>query len=100
MFYYQIGIAKVKDKTRKMIMQSEMEIAGKNAMNEEEAVDLLAKYDGEDRIDDLKRLLSGADYIACKIAEGAATREEYAEIIAQRQAWRDEINQLESGGGV
>lgn len=38
--------------------------------------------------------LAETDYIACKIAEGAATAEEYAEMIAQRAAWRQEINTL------
>lgn len=47
------------------------------------------------RINELKQNLINTDYIACKIAEGSATREEYAGIIAQRQAWRDEINELE-----
>ncbi len=51
--------------------------------------------DPQTRIAELKRNLADTDYIACKIAEGAATREEYAEIIAQRQAWRDEINELQ-----
>ena len=36
--------------------------------------------------------LTSTDYIAAKIAEGKATKEEYAEKIAQRQSWRDEIN--------
>ena len=36
--------------------------------------------------------LSSTDYIAAKIAEGKATKEEYAEKIAQRQQWRDDIN--------
>ncbi len=39
--------------------------------------------------------LSQTDYVAAKIAEGAATKEEYAEVLAQRQAWRDEINALD-----
>ena len=47
------------------------------------------------RIDELKRQLSATDYAVIKIAEGAATPDEYAEVIAQRQAWRAEINQLE-----
>lgn len=42
----------------------------------------------------LKKRLEDTDYVAAKIAEGAATREEYADIIAQRQAWRDRINAL------
>ena len=36
--------------------------------------------------------LSSTDYIAAKLAEGKATQEEYADKIAQRQTWRDEIN--------
>ena len=44
---------------------------------------------------ELKKNLRDTDYIACKIAEGAATTEEYAEQIAERQAWRDQINLLE-----
>jgi hypothetical protein len=44
----------------------------------------------------LKRLLANTDYIAVKIAEGAATAADYADKIAQRQAWREEIQQLET----
>lgn len=47
------------------------------------------------RITTLKAQLSATDYAVIKIAEGAATAEEYADVIAQRQAWRAEINQLE-----
>ena len=36
--------------------------------------------------------LSSTDYIAAKIAEGKATKSEYADKIAQRQTWRDDIN--------
>lgn len=35
------------------------------------------------------------DYAVIKIAEGAATREEYADVIEQRRKWREEINRLE-----
>lgn len=47
------------------------------------------------RIAQLKKQLFDTDYAVIKIAEGAATAEEYAEVIAQRQEWRAEINQLE-----
>ena len=36
--------------------------------------------------------LTATDYIAAKIAEGKATQEEYADKIAERQTWRDDIN--------
>lgn len=48
-----------------------------------------------ERVAQLKGLLRDTDYTVIKIAEGAAALEEYAEVIAQRQAWRDEINKLE-----
>ena len=44
----------------------------------------------------LKKNLAETDYIAAKIAEGAATAADYAEKIAQRNAWRKEISELES----
>lgn len=47
------------------------------------------------RISELKSKLSSTDYIAAKIAEGAATKEEYADVIAQREIWRVEIRALE-----
>ena len=43
----------------------------------------------------LKRKLSETDYAVIKIAEGAATTEDYADLIAQRKVWRAEINDLE-----
>jgi hypothetical protein len=49
----------------------------------------------ECQIDELKQKLVDTDYIACKIAEGVATVEEYAEELKQRQEWREEINRLE-----
>jgi hypothetical protein len=36
--------------------------------------------------------LSSTDYIAAKLAEGKATKTEYADKIADRQQWRDDIN--------
>ncbi|MDR2951684.1 MAG: hypothetical protein LBU82_00420 [Treponema sp.] len=46
------------------------------------------------RVNELKLLLAETDYISAKIAEGSATKAEYADAIAQRQAWRKEINEL------
>lgn len=48
-------------------------------------------------ISELKLLLANTDYVVIKIAEGVATPEEYADVIANRQAWRHEINELEGG---
>ena len=46
-------------------------------------------------ISDLKEKLAETDYISAKIAEGAATREEYADKLSERAAWRARINELE-----
>ena len=46
-------------------------------------------------ISDLKEKLAETDYISAKIADGAATREEYADKLAERAAWRSRINELE-----
>ncbi len=50
----------------------------------------------KERVYELLRQLKETDYVAVKIAEGAATKEEYAEIISNRQKWRDEINLLQA----
>ena len=50
----------------------------------------------EIRLSRLKTSLAETDYIACKIAEGSATIEEYSELIALRELWRQEIRALES----
>ena len=41
---------------------------------------------------DREAKLTATDYIAAKIAEGKATKTEYAAKIAERQHWRDDIN--------
>ena len=41
---------------------------------------------------DREARLTSTDYIAAKIAEGKATKTEYAGKIEQRQSWRDDIN--------
>ena len=62
----------------------------------EEKAPELAHIVAAQEIAELKSKLAATDYIAAKIAEGAATREEYAEELAERAAWRARINELES----
>ena len=40
--------------------------------------------------------LRETDYVAAKIAEGAATPEEYAEVLAERRKSRKEINEAQA----
>ncbi|MBQ7128837.1 MAG: hypothetical protein IJO19_02490 [Clostridia bacterium] len=52
----------------------------------------------QEQIEMLKQQLKDTDYKAIKFAEGFISDEDYAETKALRQAWRDEINRLESEG--
>ena len=64
--------------------------------NDEDKAPELAHTAAAQEISELKAKLAATDYIAAKIAEGAATREEYTEELAERAAWRARINELES----
>lgn len=55
-----------------------------------------AEEDKQARIAELKQNLANTDYIIIKLAEDCASREEYADQLAQRAAWRKEINELEA----
>ena len=48
------------------------------------------------QINERKAKLAEYDYIGVKIAMGVATREEYAEQIAETERLRTEINELEN----
>lgn len=48
------------------------------------------------RIGELKAELGATDYKALKYMEGWLTEEEYAPVKAQRQEFRDKINELEA----
>ena len=54
----------------------------------------LQKQNALTRINELKALLKDSDYRAIKYAEGFYTEQEYAPYKEQRQAYRDEINEL------
>lgn len=47
-------------------------------------------------INALKQLLANTDYRAIKHSEGLISEEDYAGIKAQRQSWRERINELEA----
>ena len=50
----------------------------------------------QERIDELKSLLTGADYWGQKYIDGEYTAEEWEQKKAQRMAWRAEIRKLEA----
>ena len=45
---------------------------------------------------DREAKLKETDYVAAKIAEGVATQEEYAEVLAERRKARKEINDAQA----
>ena len=47
-------------------------------------------------ITQLKKLLSDTDYKAIKYAEGQISEDDYASVRAERQGYRDRINELEA----
>lgn len=49
----------------------------------------------KERIDELHRLLKDADYWTSKRADGEYTEEEWAEKVAIRKVWREELRELE-----
>lgn len=64
-------------------------------ISEEVKAQMLAKRNALKEIEELKQKLKDTDYQAIKFAEGFYSIEEYAPIKAQRQSWRDRINELE-----
>ena len=44
----------------------------------------------------MMQLLKQTDYVALKIAEGAAQPEEYAEVLTNRGLWRTRINEIDA----
>ena len=74
-------------------------IAARDAWDEYEDVYRYVPYTAAERakmrIEVLKAQLAETDYAVIKIAEGAVTAADYADLIAQRQTWRAEINDLE-----
>ena len=53
-------------------------------------------HEKQSRVNELKQLLAESDYRAIKYFEGYYTDEQYEPYKVQRQAYRDEINQLET----
>ena len=53
------------------------------------------KPDNSEEIAELKAYLESTDYVVIKIAEGVATKEEYAYVLEEREKARQRINELE-----
>ena len=74
-------------------------VEAKPAWDEYEKIYRFVAFDAEElarnQIRVLKQKLLDTDHNILKIAEGAATLGEMAEVIAQRAQWRRQINELE-----
>jgi hypothetical protein len=75
---------------------SELNEDGTLTIHETVIVEPTEEEKAQARIAELKQLLSNADYWTSKRADGEYTEEEWAEKVAIRKAWREEINQLEA----
>ena len=80
----QIGITKCFDVKKNKIISYDKE-------NDPDYI----KQQKINRINELKQLLNESDYRTIKFIDGCYTVEEYYPYKQQRQAWRDEINELE-----
>ena len=72
---------------------------GSRAYDEYEDILVFVPYTQKEldlkEVSDLKRNLLETDYQAIKFAEGAMSADDFAEIKAKRQEWRNRINQIE-----
>ena len=87
--YTEDGICRYKWTGTEAVLRTDAELEADRAEREQ------AEYPAR-RTAELKALLAESDYAVIKVAEGAATAEDYADLITQRQAWRAEINELEN----
>ena len=70
--------------------------AGGEIVKDEKARGSLSdKATAYDRMIALKRMLASTDYKTMKYIEGKLTEEEYEAAKAERQLWRDEINEIQ-----
>ena len=63
--------------------------------DDQDLVDLLNYYKRKGDVEAAHRYLEETDYVACKLAEGVATKEQYSEVLKKRQQARDIINEYE-----
>ena len=79
------------------IPQAELETMRLAQLEYEQQLQRQAEIDEiQYKINEIKAKLSQTDYQAIKYFEGFISEADYAQIKAQRQAWRDEINALEA----
>lgn len=73
--------------------------SGEIVKDEETRKSLSGKAAAYDKMIALKRMLAATDYKTMKYIEGKLTEEEYEAAKAERQLWRDEINEIQQEYG-
>ena len=68
---------------------------GKIAVDTEEEKRKAKDFELRREINDMQSMLSATDYVVIKIAEGVATKEDYADVLKDRAEWRKRINEIE-----
>lgn len=98
-FNEELGVDEVKvveyPAVTKTYITCDVLVKDRPQISEEVKAQMLAKRNALKEIEELKQKLKDTDYQAIKFAEGFYSIEEYAPIKAQRQSWRDRINELE-----
>jgi len=84
-----------KEEAKNYVVLTQAEFESLQPKKSEPTAAQLADREKKAEVARLKHYLSSTDYVVIKIAEGAATAEEYASVIAERQAARTRINELE-----
>lgn len=84
-FYKSIGMTEMEVE---QVYTGDWYVAGYAPQKPEEVIK-------QERISELHQLLEEADYWTSKYCDGEYTEEEWAEKVAIRKAWREELRELE-----
>lgn len=71
-------------------------VEGEIVLDQEKLAEIKEAERLRQEVADAKAYLANTDYVTIKIAEGVATKEEYAAVLAKRAAARELINQYEN----
>lgn len=95
MFYYKTAFAKSGECTIEAF-ETQQSYPEAWIATEEEYLAFKHRIATQRLMHEIEHKLTTTDYVAIKIAEGAATRDDYAEVIDNRRLWREKINELKA----
>lgn len=79
----------------KIVRLTDEEIEAEGTEQEKAELEARQAKAVQDKRGELLQYLSSTDYVAAKLAEGAATADEYQDVLAARAAARARINELD-----